>query len=230
LKPQFEDFDITKIGYVTKNQFCRILKQFDLVPPTEKLLNLVLKKYMDRGNLADVNYYEFIRDIDRYNEIGHALSKSHTDTFQSYSYKPRQSKATIRHQAPNDLDDLLSRLRRIIKEKRIRVSEFMRDFDKLRHGNITKDQLRLAMNMAKLPLSETEFKSICEGFACEGKANYVNWKDFCDSLDEVFGTKELEKISPNLQVEAPTTKISYGRRGISAEELALANKIKTSFK
>lgn len=28
LKPQFEDFDITKIGYVTKNQFCRILKQF----------------------------------------------------------------------------------------------------------------------------------------------------------------------------------------------------------
>jgi len=28
LKPQFEDFDITKIGYVTKNQFVRILKQF----------------------------------------------------------------------------------------------------------------------------------------------------------------------------------------------------------
>jgi len=28
LKPLFEDFDITKIGYVTKNQFTRILKQF----------------------------------------------------------------------------------------------------------------------------------------------------------------------------------------------------------
>ena len=52
---------------MTKNQFCRILKQFDLVPPTEHLDNLLLKKYMDRGNLADVNYYEFIRDIDRYN-------------------------------------------------------------------------------------------------------------------------------------------------------------------
>jgi hypothetical protein len=31
----------------------------------------------------------------------------------------------------------------------------MRDFDKLRHGDITKDQFRLALNMAKLPLSET---------------------------------------------------------------------------
>ena len=66
LKPQFEDFDITKIGYVTKNQFCRILKQFGLTPPTEALHNLLLKKYMDKNNLDEVNYYEFIRDVDRY--------------------------------------------------------------------------------------------------------------------------------------------------------------------
>lgn len=30
----------------------------------------------------------------------------------------------------------------------------MKDFDKLRHGNITKDQFRLCMNMAKVPLSQ----------------------------------------------------------------------------
>jgi len=47
------------------------------------------------------------------------------------------------------------------------VAEFMKDFDKLRHGNITKEQLRLALNMAKIPLSEVEFKEIAEGFACE---------------------------------------------------------------
>ena len=54
----------------------------------------------------------------------------------------------------------------MVKEKRIRVSEFMRDFDKLRHGNITKDQMRLALNMAQLPLSEAEFNVLMEGFAC----------------------------------------------------------------
>ena len=73
--------------------------------------------------------------------------------FKDFSYKPRQTNVSIRHQAPDDLTDLLSRLRREVKEKRIRVSEFMRDFDKLRHGNITKDQFRLALNMAKLPVS-----------------------------------------------------------------------------
>jgi len=52
----------------------------------------------------------------------------------------------------------------------------MRDFDKLRHGTITKEQFRLAMNMAQLPLSESEFQQICQGFACEDKTNYVKWK------------------------------------------------------
>ncbi len=153
MKPQFEDFDITKIGYVTKNQFCRILKRFDLVPPSETLTNLLLKKYMDRGNLDEVNYYEFIRDVDQYGEVGLNLSKTHTDTFKDFLYKPRESKATIRSESADDLTDLLARLRRLVREKRIRVSEFMRDFDKLRHGNITKEQFRLAMNMAQLPLS-----------------------------------------------------------------------------
>ena len=109
---------------------------------------------MDKSNLDEVNYYEFIRDVDRYGETGLNLSKSHTDRFADYKYKPRESKATIRFQAPDDLRDLLSRLRRTVKEKRIRVSDFMRDFDKLRHGNITKEQFRLTMNMAQLPLSE----------------------------------------------------------------------------
>ena len=39
------------------------------------------------------------------------------------------------------------------------------------------------MNMAMLPLSESEFKQITTGFACEQKAGYVRWKDFCDSLN-----------------------------------------------
>lgn len=106
----------------------------------------------------------------------------------------------------------------------------MRDFDKLRHGNITKEQFRLTMNMAMLPLSEQEFQQIVKGFACQNKAGYVRWKDFCDCVDEVFGAKQLEKVAPHQPVVPPATNISYGRRGISSEELALANKIKSDFK
>lgn len=99
---------------------------------------------------------------------------------------------------PEDLQDLLSRIRRKVKEERIRVSEFMKDFDKLRHGNITKDQFRLCMNMAKIPLSVEEFNLILVNYACENKSGYVQWKQFTDELDQVFGIKELEKTMPNL--------------------------------
>jgi hypothetical protein len=38
---------------------------------------------------------------------------------------------------PLDVDDVLARLRQQCKEMRIRISEFFRDFDKLRSGFIT---------------------------------------------------------------------------------------------
>ncbi len=96
LKPLFEDFDITKIGYVTKNQFTRILKQFDFVPKNDRQFNLLLKKYMDRGNLNEVNYYQFIQDVDKYNEDAKLISKTYADSFINFQQQPRPNKASIR--------------------------------------------------------------------------------------------------------------------------------------
>ena len=73
IKPNFEDFDITKQGYITKNQFLRILNQFNLFPDPESL-NLILKRFTDKANLNEVNYYDFCRIVDVYNE-GTDISK-----------------------------------------------------------------------------------------------------------------------------------------------------------
>ena len=183
MKPLFEDFDITKIGYVTKNQFTRILKQFDFIPKDERSFNILLKRYMDKGNLNEVNYYEFIRDVDKYNEDSKAISEKYASSFAGFVKGPRPNKATISNENPQDLEDLLARIRRKVKEERIRVSDFLRDFDKLRHWNLTKEQFRLALNMAKLPLSEKEFNLIIENFGCENKPGYIRWKDFTDAVD-----------------------------------------------
>lgn len=109
---------------------------------------------MDKGNLNEVNYYEFIRDVDKYNEDSKEISQNYANSFIGFEKRPRPNKATISNEYPQDLQDLLSRIRRKVKEERIRVSDFLRDFDKLRHWNLTQQQFRLALNMAKLPLSE----------------------------------------------------------------------------
>ncbi len=97
---------------------------------------------------------------------------------------------------PDDLSDLLNRIRKRVKEERIRVSEFLRDFDKLRSGTITKDQLRLGLTMAKIVLSDAEYKLILDYFSCPDKVGYVKAREFCDTIDEVFTRKNLEKDQP----------------------------------
>jgi Asp-tRNA(Asn)/Glu-tRNA(Gln) amidotransferase B subunit len=156
-------------------------------------VNLLLRKYVDKGNLNEVNYYEFVKDTDLYNEDGKIISKTHADSFVNYNKPDAKSKAYISNAIPNDLDDLLNRIRKKVKEERIRVSEFLRDVDKLRRGTITKDQLRLAFTMSKIVLSDAEYKLILGYFSCPDKVGYVRSRELCEIIDEIFTRKNLEK-------------------------------------
>jgi hypothetical protein len=66
------------------------------VPKNDKQFNLLLKKYLDRGNLNDVNYYQFIRDVDLYNEDGKLISQTYANSFVNFEHKPRPNNASIR--------------------------------------------------------------------------------------------------------------------------------------
>ena len=184
---------------------------------------------MDKGNLNEVNYYEFIRDVDKYNEDSKEISQTYASSFNGFVKRPRPNGATISNQNPQDLEDLLAKIRRKVKEERIRISDFMRDFDKLRHWNISKDQFRLAMNMCKLPLSEREFNLIQENFPCENKAGFIRWKDFTDTVDEVFNQHKLEKVPPNLNKDLAGTNFVYTRHQITPEETEVAKLVIKKF-
>ena len=82
----------------------------------------------------------------------------------------------------------------------MRISEFLRDFDKLRSGSITVTQLRKGLSMCKIPLSDAEFNLLLDRFSCEDKIGFVKWKEMCDTIDEVFTTKGLEKTSPIINI------------------------------
>lgn len=63
LKPVFQDFDITKNGHVTKAQFLRVLDKLRISAP-QNVLQTLLKRYMDKGNIDEVNYVDFTEDVD----------------------------------------------------------------------------------------------------------------------------------------------------------------------
>ena len=63
LKPIFMDFDITKNGHVTKAQFLRVLDLLKITAPQSEL-QMLLRRYMDKGNVDEVNYVDFTQDVD----------------------------------------------------------------------------------------------------------------------------------------------------------------------
>jgi hypothetical protein len=86
-----------------------------VLPKNQEDVNLLLRKYVDKGNLNEVNYYEFVKDTDSYNEDGKTISKSHADSFVHYNRPEPKQKAYISNALPNDLEDLLNRIRRKVK-------------------------------------------------------------------------------------------------------------------
>ena len=64
LKPSFQDFDKSKCCHVTDQQFSRVLKGLGIIPP-EQVFQLVVRKYFDKGNTREVNYFTFCADVDR---------------------------------------------------------------------------------------------------------------------------------------------------------------------
>ena len=84
LKPMFQDFDPINTGHCTKTQFVRVLNQLKIMV-SQGVVNLLLKKYMDRGNADEVNYFEFCNDVDRPEDMfGAGRDFNH-----SYDYFPK---------------------------------------------------------------------------------------------------------------------------------------------
>jgi hypothetical protein len=90
------------------------------------------------------------------------------------------------------------------------VSEFFRDFDKLRSGFITDTQFRIGLNMAKIVLSSHEFDELVAYFKAPKEGSYIKWRDFSDAIDEVFTKKGLEKVV-DIVLDDVRTKTIYGR-------------------
>jgi hypothetical protein len=110
MKPMFMDFDITKNQHVTKNQFLRTLTQLG-VSTSQDILNVLLKAYMDKGNVDEVNYFDFCEDVDGANAL-FSVGRDFNHSFEYYpKTQPRATGNDTSKNTPLDVDDVLAKLR-----------------------------------------------------------------------------------------------------------------------
>jgi Ca2+-binding EF-hand superfamily protein len=226
LKNTFMDFDITQNQHVTKYQFLRTLAMNGL-QCKEEVMNMILKHYCDKGNADEVNYFDFCNDVDS-PELIFGVGRGFNHSFDYYpKTKPRITGIDIKKDVPDDVEDALAKLRQFCKEHRIRIGEFFRDFDKLRSGFITHAQFRIGLNMAKVVLSGSEFNLLCNHFAAPDD-NKVRWRDFCDSVEEVFYKKGMEK-NVDMSVDDARTVSFYGQAQPNDNDHVLVEQVRAMF-
>ncbi len=71
--------------------------------------------------------------------------------------------------------------------------------------------------MAKIVLSSHEFELITDTFRAPKEGKHVKWRDFCDSVDEVFTKKGLEK-AVDMPMDDARTQTIYGRTNPNKQE------------
>jgi Ca2+-binding EF-hand superfamily protein len=166
IKPKFQDYDRTKSCHITAEQFRRVLKELGLLPPDEPLFQLLVRLYLDKSNLREINYFKFCADVDRVEDIFpihspkkpvaevHFYHGQLRDAGQSFYGESTANLDVInnrfmqkRVETSNNPADVEDRLRALVVMKRIRIEEFFIDFDKLRKGKVTKGQLESVLSM-----------------------------------------------------------------------------------
>lgn len=212
IKPTFEDFDQVKRGYISKSKFGRALLSFDLLPPVERDVQIIVKKFQSINSITDVNYKAFIYAIETLGENTEddaipgtleyrrlerqyvdeeqeqallCLSSSTNNLNDAFSKLQNQPSTTTEAEAAVDLDELLHDIQSQMNKKRIRVREFLTEGDKLRTGEITVSKFHTALNRLGLRLEVPELACLDRKFISTKHQDKIDWRQFVSALEEL---------------------------------------------
>lgn len=230
LKPSFQDFDRTKSCHVTDQQFQRVLKNLGLLPASDQVYDLIIRKYLDKNNKREVNYFSFVADVDRPEDMfpqlasrlrakaakeakaaskpGSANAATPAITASNFFYPGSTREINVLENRylqaavhiAHDPSDVEQRLQAVVVMKRVRIEEFFRDFDKLRKGKVTVPQFRTVLSMLNFPLTEAEFQSLANQYDEDGHFGY---SAFCYNINLAFTQKGIDK-DPTVSVKPIT--------------------------
>ncbi|XP_075260146.1 uncharacterized protein LOC142351824 isoform X2 [Convolutriloba macropyga] len=184
VKPTFEKFDKLNHRYVSRYQFKQCLAMLDLACTDEEMGALEAKFSDDKG----FNYFRFLQELeppaqfdDKYAERMEELKLVNT----------MREKLELEYE-PN-FDRLMTRLKTYLMKKPVRVVEFMKDFDRFSHNTISKHNFIRAMDICGFQLEEPEKEIIYNHYQSATQPGQVVYRRFCDDLEAVFTTHEMEK-------------------------------------
>ncbi|XP_045449026.1 uncharacterized protein LOC123657546 [Melitaea cinxia] len=224
LRPYFQDYELVakNDGRITFAHFARILDFIGIIVSPEDF-NLLVRRFIKDSYTID--YVEFLKALEAVKKegiqgLGPAYNhpKAVIDTTLPKLSRPEieaglspsaLGASEVFHPAldtpkpSRHLLELMMRVQQFVMQRRIRVSEFFRDYDPLNSGRIAPQQFRRALDAMGLGavLSDAEARCVTRHYVDHNDGERVCWRTFEDDCDQVFAIKELEK-HPEVSVGA----------------------------
>ncbi|CAG5122336.1 unnamed protein product [Candidula unifasciata] len=184
-KPVFQDFDRHNIGHITCSQFQQCFKILE-IPVNEQELHALEALY---SNDMGINYLKFLADLEPSEPIQLMYIKRIEEL------RKVNAKKTLPEQKPvTDLDSVLLKIKTKVCKERIRIYEFMKDYDKLRSGRMLKNLFRRALSLARLDLQESEIAILEDRYQSGFDVDCVEYLNFCKEIESIFTKDNLEKF------------------------------------
>lgn len=211
-KPTFQDFDKHNNGYVTRPQFRQCLTMLELHCTEDEMQALEAKFCNDTG----FHYLAFLEE----------LQPANKPTLM-YLERLKEIRATNQkgklpeHNPARDLENILIKIKTKVFKERMRIHEWMRDYDKLRSGRMPKVNFRRALDLCKFELLESELAILENHYQSAVDIEHVDYLQFSDDIEAIFTTKNLEK-APLLDADQfqPPVECSMNKLEPAMEEMA----------
>lgn len=223
MKPVFQDFDKHNHGYVTANQFVRVLTLLQL-GCTEHESSLLAKLYSDDFGF---NYTQFIDTLvpyvaeeTKYESQLHELQSLGKKTTKQATGLDSERYATMLSKSETDMfKAAMIRFKTLVFKERIRVYEWMKDYDKLRSGSIRRTSFRRALDLCGVGevLFEPEIVSIMDAYTSIDRPDEVNYLRLCSELESVFTQAHLDK-NPQAAVEQFKPPVEWEKNDLEEQE------------
>jgi Ca2+-binding EF-hand superfamily protein len=222
IKPFFRDCDkiCSGIGHVTKSQLRQCLTFMDCFV-TDEEFSVICKKYSKRTPETSTGF-NYINDVGKNICYIHFINEIEKGLDQEEDHTPIQEQAKLRKKklnkplAPTYLsphsafEQLMMKIKIKSKTERIRVIDFMRDFDHPRTGKISKNEFRRALKVVFPYLTEDDLQILETKY--EEQDGSINYGDFSDAVEDVFTKKGLEQNPTEKIIKFDVYSNGYARK------------------
>jgi Ca2+-binding EF-hand superfamily protein len=193
LKNFFRDFDPNNTGYVSKSRFSRGLQTALPRSVTYEDSEALAKVYQD--STGSVNYRALHDDTNDLSQAESLPASSGGGGGNEVGRKSKLLDASFRANSgmAQDAQQAMNKLVRLASERRIRISIFFEDWDKMRTGCVSARVFRATLCTALSNMLDTrEVDIIAEHYSVAG-TDKVRYKSMLDYINLAFNPSGLEK-------------------------------------